>query len=130
MGRIKSSWVQEGIVLALRAFPYFALVHTIHKAGVWLLRNGLFPSRDLAFYWPFSASFHWVVELALYVEAAFLLYIQWRHSVLESTVEPPQLTAAEREQIFERMLRHTDDMKVRRDSITNQATKKGWYDLM
>jgi hypothetical protein len=112
MGRIKSSWAQEGIVLALRAFPWFALIHTTHKAGNWLAVHGL-PFRILCFRWPFTHFFHWAVELALYVEAAFLLYIQWRHSVLENAAEPPQLTAEEREQIFERMLKHTDDMKVR-----------------
>jgi hypothetical protein len=118
MGRIQSSWVQEGIVLALRAFPYLALVHAAGRLGHFFLEQQMrAPSSSSSpilalLHWPFR--FHWAVEALLLVEGAFLLYIRWRHDVLcRADRSPPQLSPAEREQVFERMLRHTEDMKVR-----------------
>lgn len=107
MGRIQSSWTQEGVVLCLRAFPWFALIHVLGRLLALLLPHG----GGSIGRWPLR--FHWAVEAVLLLEAAFLLYVTWRHRVLsKDRAPPPQLSPAELERVFERMLRHTEDMKV------------------
>lgn len=112
MGRIQSSWAQEGIVLALRAFPWFALLHVVGRLLPLALPHAG-AAAAAAGWWPLLR-FYWAIEAVLFVEAAFLVYVQYRARVLDRTDRaPPQLSPAELELMFERLLRHTEDMKVR-----------------
>lgn len=110
MGKIKSNRTEEAFICLLRSLAPLSCVYTTYRVIltliVSLLPSPSLPSRLHVLHLPLA------LEVIIYAEAIFYLYIIWRCHVLSRRRTPPALSLQERELILERLIAHTEDMKV------------------
>lgn len=112
---IPPTLTQEAFVLLLRSFAPLASIYTLYRIAVAVVWA----------YFPSSAPTHpplptlpLALEVFIYLETVFLVYMMWRSRVLARRQKPPPIGREEIEVLVRRMIAHTTDMK---------ALISGWF---
>jgi hypothetical protein len=107
-GRLASSPAQEVLVLVLRSFAPLATMYTLYRIAVAIVMGCFASAAPKRHYLP---TLPLAVEVLIYIETAFLVYMMWRSRVLARRRHSPPIGRDEIGLLMRRILAHTNDMK-------------------
>jgi hypothetical protein len=104
MGKLETSCWQECVVGFFRAFAPLAILYTVYRIIASIVLAALPAPRPQLLFLPLG------LEILIYVEVAFFVFLRWRAYVLGQRRPAPCLSREERRKVIERCLEHTADM--------------------
>lgn len=110
--KIKPTWKQHAAVFLFRCMAPLACTYTVYRILVGVLASRSYIKAAQAPLLPLP------LEIMIYLEVLFFIYLSWRYSVLRRHRKPPSINREERRKLLHRCLENCEDVK---------ALISGWF---